>query len=101
MQKTNSNIVQLALDFPHRPSLGKEDFLIANCNKEAVTLIEQWPNWSYFALCIYGPSGCGKSHLANVFAANYAKITNDMLLATITTAKERIKNQKYNHLGND
>ena len=76
MQKTNSNIVQLALDFPHRPSLGKEDFLIANCNKEAVTLIEQWPNWSYFALCIYGPSGCGKSHLANVFAANYAKITN-------------------------
>lgn len=33
--------------------------------------------------------------------ANYAKITNDMLLATITTAKERIKNQKYNHLGND
>ena len=76
MYKTNSNIIQLALDFPHRPSLGREDFLIARCNQEAANLIEQWPNWSYFALCIYGPSGCGKSHLANVFAAHYANLTN-------------------------
>ena len=31
-------------------------------------MIDLWPNWSYFALCIYGPEGCGKTHLANVFA---------------------------------
>lgn len=76
MYKMNSNITQLALDFPHRPSLGREDFLVAKCNYEASSLIDQWPNWAYFALCIYGPSGCGKSHLANVFAANYATLTN-------------------------
>ncbi len=63
-----SNIVQLALDFPHRPSLGREDFMVAGCNQEAVSTIDLWPAWPYFAICIYGPSGCGKTHLANVFA---------------------------------
>ena len=64
----DNNITQLALDFPHRPSLGREDFMVAECNFEAVSTIDLWPNWSYFAVCIYGPSGCGKTHLANVFA---------------------------------
>lgn len=76
MSKNESNITQLALDFPHRPSLGREDFLVAPCNREAVALIEQWPNWPYFALCLYGPKGSGKTHLANVFANNVANLTN-------------------------
>ena len=33
----NNNITQLALDFPHRPSLGREDFMVAKCNFEAVS----------------------------------------------------------------
>lgn len=67
MTKEN-NISQLALDFPHRPSLGREDFMVAGCNREAVGTIDLWPDWPYFAVCIYGPTGCGKTHLANVFA---------------------------------
>ena len=59
---------QLALDFPCRPRLGREDFMVAKCNYAAVTTIDMWPHWPYFATCIYGPSGCGKTHLANVFA---------------------------------
>ena len=42
--------------------------MVADCNKEAVGTIDLWPNWPYFAICIYGPEGCGKTHLANVFA---------------------------------
>lgn len=76
MSGNESNIMQLALDFPHRPSLGREDFLVSPCNQEAVALVEQWPNWSYFALCVYGPAGSGKTHLANVFANNVANLTN-------------------------
>ena len=76
MSKEELNIKQLALEFPHRPSLGREDFLISPCNQEAVTLVEQWPNWPYFALCIYGPIGCGKTHLANVFANQVANLTH-------------------------
>lgn len=76
MSKEELNIKQLALEFPHRPSLGREDFLISPCNQEAVTLVEQWPNWPYFALCIYGPVGCGKTHLANVFANEVSNLTH-------------------------
>ena len=71
-----NNIVQLPLEFPHRPSLGREDFMVAGCNNEAVTNIDLWPNWPYFAICIYGPEGCGKTHLANVFAQIVATTTN-------------------------
>ena len=75
MNKT-TDITQLALNFPHRPSLGREDFMVANCNLEAVSVIDMWPVWSYFAVCIYGPEGCGKTHLANVFAQKVALETN-------------------------
>ncbi len=71
----DSNISQLALDFPHRPSLGREDFMVAGCNQEAVGTVDLWPSWPYFAVCIYGPSGCGKTHLANVFAQMVASKT--------------------------
>lgn len=72
----NIKISQLALDFPHRPSLGREDYLVAPCNKEAVALVDGWPDWPFFAACIYGPEGCGKTHLANVFANKVANLTN-------------------------
>lgn len=71
-----NNITQLPLEFPHRPSLGREDFMVAGCNSEAVANIDLWPNWPYFAICIYGPEGCGKTHLANVFAQMVAMHTN-------------------------
>ena len=59
---------QLALEFEHRPCFAAEDFLISECNRQAVHIMESWPNWPYFAICIFGPSGCGKTHLAHIFA---------------------------------
>lgn len=70
------SLQQLPLNLSHRPCLGKEDFLIAPCNEEAVRLIDSWPDWSFFAACIYGPDGCGKTHLANVFSNRVSMITN-------------------------
>jgi chromosomal replication initiation ATPase DnaA len=58
---------QLALDLGHRPSLGREDFLVAPCNAEAVAWIDRWPDWPGPALVIHGPEGCGKTHLAQVW----------------------------------
>lgn len=76
MNSRNFGHSQLALDFPHRPSLNREDFMIADCNREAAVLVDSWPLWPYFAICIYGPEGCGKTHLANVFANKVANLTN-------------------------
>ncbi len=68
---------QLALDFPNHPCFGKDDYLVAPCNVEAVQMIDRWPDWPFFAVCIYGSEGCGKTHLAHVFAGNVARITHD------------------------
>ncbi|MGE3334959.1 MAG: DnaA/Hda family protein [Rhodospirillaceae bacterium] len=59
---------QLALDLGHRPAFGREDFLVAPGNQDAVEWIDRWPAWPGHVLALFGPAGCGKSHLAQVFA---------------------------------
>ena len=58
---------QLSFDLGHRPALGREDFLISPCNREAVDWIDLWPGWPSPALVLCGPAGSGKSHLAAVW----------------------------------
>lgn len=58
---------QLALDLGHRPALGREDFLVAPCNREAVAWLDRWPEWPAPVLVIYGPAACGKTYLAHVW----------------------------------
>lgn len=59
---------QLSLDLGHRPALGRDDFLVAPCNADAVAWFDRWPEWHLHALAIHGPAGCGKSHLLAAFA---------------------------------
>jgi chromosomal replication initiation ATPase DnaA len=61
--------VQLALDLSVRPALGREDFLVAPINVEAVAWIDRWPDWPAPALALVGPPGCGKTHLVHVWRA--------------------------------
>ncbi len=75
MSKT-AKIQQLPLEFEPRAYLDKEDFMVAKCNIAALRRIDSWPNWSFFALCLYGPTGCGKSHLANIFSNQVSIVTN-------------------------
>ncbi len=63
---------QLAFDLGHRPALGRDDFLVAPCNAEAVAWLDRWPAWPSHGLVLYGPPGCGKSHLLAAFAAAHA-----------------------------
>ena len=58
---------QRAFDWGVRPALGREDFLVAPCNREAVAWLDRWPDWPGPALVIHGPPGSGKSHLAEVW----------------------------------
>lgn len=62
-----SRMAQLPLALPHRPALGREDFLVAPSNEVAVAWIDRWPDWPAHGLALYGPSGSGKSHLAEVW----------------------------------
>ncbi len=58
---------QLPLDLPHRPAMGRDDFLVADSNETAVALIDRWPDWPAPAQAIVGPEGSGKSHLGEVW----------------------------------
>ena len=60
---------QLTFSFDHRPALSGEDFLVSDCNRDAVAWLDRWPDWPAPALDIYGPAGCGKSHLLQVFSS--------------------------------
>jgi len=63
-------VSQLPLPLGYRAALGREDFLVAPGNEEAVAWLDRWPDWPAPALLLHGPAGCGKSHLAQVFAAS-------------------------------
>ncbi|MGD8326767.1 MAG: DnaA/Hda family protein [Sphingomonadales bacterium] len=70
-------MTQLILPLDHRPALGREDFLVSECNRAAVAWIDQWEHWPSHTLMLYGPEGCGKSHLAHVYMKNSgAKVIN-------------------------
>jgi chromosomal replication initiation ATPase DnaA len=60
---------QLVLDLGQRPALGREDYLLAPSNADAVAWLDRWPDWPAPALTIHGPAGCGKTHLAHVWQA--------------------------------
>ncbi len=61
------NRAQLALAFDHRPAFGREDFLVAPSNAEAMSWVDSWPEWPARAVVVYGPAGSGKSHLAQTW----------------------------------
>lgn len=64
-----TTLAQLTLDLPHRAALGAEDFLVSDCNRGAVRLIDSWPKWSDTVQLLIGPAASGKTHLARVWQA--------------------------------
>ena len=63
----SSKARQLVLALPHRPALGRDDFLVTGSNAAAVAMIDQWPDWPAPAVLLVGPAGSGKSHLVEVW----------------------------------
>jgi chromosomal replication initiation ATPase DnaA len=62
-------VKQLSLDLPHRAALGAEDFLVSECNRGAIRLIDSWPDWQDNAQLLIGPEASGKTHIARVWQA--------------------------------
>jgi chromosomal replication initiation ATPase DnaA len=62
-------VTQLILPLETRPALGREDFIVAPANREAVAFLDAFPNWAAPVAALHGPGGSGKSHLAAAWAA--------------------------------
>ena len=85
---------QLVLNFKHRPALGREDFLVAACNKEALSFIDEWPNWPGPAVVLCGERGSGKTHLAAVWCKRSNAVELD--IGKLNVAKD-FMNNGYQH----
>ena len=60
---------QLVLDLGHRTALGRDNFLVSQCNADAVGWVDRWPDWPAPGLVIWGSAASGKSHLGQVWQA--------------------------------
>ena len=58
---------QLALPLDGKPAYGRDDFLVADCNRAALAWIEAWPGWPGRLAVLAGPEGSGKTHLAHIW----------------------------------
>lgn len=66
---------QLTLDLAlPPPTYAREDFVVAEGNREALAWIDRWPDWPAPALSLNGPTGCGKTHLGRIWAARSSAI---------------------------
>jgi len=63
---TNQLTLDLALP---PPTYAREDFVVADGNREALAWIDRWPDWPAPVLSVNGPAGCGKTHLGRIWAA--------------------------------
>ncbi len=59
---------QIPLDLGHRNALGRDDFMVAGNNQDAVAWMDLWPEWPAPCLVLYGPIASGKTHLGAVWA---------------------------------
>ena len=62
------NQLTLELALPP-PTYAREDFVVADGNREALAWIDRWPDWPAPVLSLNGPTGCGKTHLGRIWAA--------------------------------
>ena len=65
---------QMALPLKFKSIKNRENYLVSNCNLEAIKLIENFTFWqnrkkinSIPGAMIYGPKGSGKTHLSSIF----------------------------------
>ncbi len=61
-------MTQLVLPLAVRSASGRDDFIVAPGNSQAVAFLDSWPAWPAPAAALYGPPASGKSHLAAVWA---------------------------------
>ena len=96
----DEELKQIPFDFVPRTYMGREDFMVAPCNREAFNLVDSWPKWLTQGMIIYGPKGCGKSHLANLFA-DKVKISADKPIKVSLIDAGRINLRNVNKIASE
>ena len=87
---------QIPFDLGHRTALGRQDFLVAPNNHDAVAWIDLWPEWPAPCLVLYGPVASGKTHLGAVWAEQSSAVCikaasiNEEMIRDIANMKQNV-----------
>jgi chromosomal replication initiation ATPase DnaA len=68
---------QLPLDLGHATARTRDDLVVTPANREAVALVDRWPEWPGPVAILWGPPGSGKTHLAQVWREASGAIAAD------------------------
>lgn len=58
---------QLPFEFGHSTGYSRDELVVSEANREAVKLIDSWPDWPTTVVVLAGPAGSGKTHLASIW----------------------------------
>ncbi len=94
MAQTNK---QFPFSFEPAKQYSRQDFIVFDCNRDALKAVELWPDWSFFALLIFGPHGCGKTHLAHIFADHIQSLLQKPVSVSFIHAPD-IKTSKVSYI---
>ncbi len=87
---------QIPFDLGNRTALGRDDFLVAPNNHDAVAWIDLWPEWPAPCLVLYGPVASGKTHLGAVWSEKSSAMCvkagdiNEALIGDIADIKKHV-----------
>ena len=68
---------QLPLDLGHSTGHSRDELVVSDANRQAVALIDRWPDWPAAVVVLAGPAGSGKSHLASIWSGTANAILLD------------------------
>lgn len=88
-------LAQLVLDLGCRPALGRSDFYITPCNRDAVAWIDRWPEWPATGLALWGPAGSGKTHLGEVWRQRSSAPTVDIAMLRDREPRALLEGERY------
>ena len=69
---------QLPLDLGHDVGQSRDDLVVSDANRDAVALIDRWPDWPSRVVVLAGPAGSGKSHLASIWSERSGAVSIDV-----------------------
>jgi chromosomal replication initiation ATPase DnaA len=64
----NNRPRQLPLALSVAEGRTRDDLVVTDANREAIELIDRWPDWPSPVVVLAGPAGAGKSHIGAVWA---------------------------------
>src|SRR5437764_13803906 len=70
---------QLRLALHREPDFRRDQFVVSESNRGAVSMVDAWPAWPNGVIALIGPEGSGKTHLARAWAARVGASMADPL----------------------